>query len=165
MSLMITNKGAFFLTDTHVRRDPNAQEIAEMTLICAQHAPAASASNRKSRSCPHSDFGSDDTPSAIKMREALSLIHERAPDLQCDGEMQADSALSQILIRDRVLPHSRLTGEANVLVMPNLDSANIAYQMTKMMADALPVGPILLGAAQPAHVLLCPPSQRAASST
>ena len=151
MSLMITNKGAFFLTDTHVRRDPNAQEIAEMTLICAQHVRRFGI-EPKIALVSHSDFGSDDTPSAIKMREALSLIHERAPDLQCDGEMQADSALSQ-MIRDRVLPHSRLKGEANVLVMPNLDSANIAYQMTKMMADALPVGPILLGAAQPAHVL------------
>jgi malate dehydrogenase (oxaloacetate-decarboxylating)(NADP+) len=151
MSLMITNKGAFFLTDTHVRRDPSAQEIAEMTLICADHVRRFGI-DPKIALVSHSDFGSDDTPSAIKMREALCLVRERAPDLECDGEMQADSALSQ-LIRDRVLPLSRLKGEANVLVMPNLDSANIAYQMTKMMADALPVGPILLGAAQPAHVL------------
>ena len=100
----------------------------------------------------HSDFGSHDTPSALKMRQALALIRERNMELEVDGEMQADSALSQ-LIRDKVLPGSRLKGEANVLVMPNLDSANIAYQLVKVVADALPVGPILMGAAKPAHIL------------
>jgi malate dehydrogenase (oxaloacetate-decarboxylating)(NADP+) len=83
---------------------------------------------------------------------ALAILRERAPDLEVDGEMQADTALSQE-IRDRVLPSSRLKGEANVLVMPNLDSANIAYTMTMVMADALPVGPILIGAVKPAHIL------------
>jgi malate dehydrogenase (oxaloacetate-decarboxylating)(NADP+) len=86
------------------------------------------------------------------MREALQILREKAPDLEVDGEMQADSALSQT-IRDLVLPNSRLKGDANVLVMPNLDAANIAYQITKMMADALPIGPILIGAARPAHIL------------
>ncbi|MGY6569456.1 MAG: phosphate acyltransferase, partial [Salinarimonas sp.] len=100
----------------------------------------------------HSDFGSADTPSAMKMREALQIIRERAPALEVDGEMLADTALSQI-IRERVLPNSRLEGEANVLIMPNLDAANIAYQLTKGLADALPVGPILIGPARPAHVV------------
>ncbi len=86
------------------------------------------------------------------MRAALNLIRHAEPDLEVDGEMQADSALSQE-VRNRVLPGSRLKGEANVLIMPDLPSANIAYQMTKMMADALPVGPILLGAARPVHIL------------
>ena len=151
MSLLITTRGAFFLADTHVRTDPNAQEIADMTLACAQHV-------RRFGMVPkvallsHSDFGSHDTPSALKMRKALALIRERNAQLEVDGEMQADSALSQ-LIRDKVLPGSRLKGEANVLVMPNLDAANIAYQLVKVVADALPVGPILMGAAKPAHIL------------
>jgi malate dehydrogenase (oxaloacetate-decarboxylating)(NADP+) len=79
-------------------------------------------------------------------------VRERAPALEVDGEMQADTALSQAT-RDLVLPGSTLKGEANVLVMPNLDSANIAFQMAKVVADALPVGPILIGVAQPAHIL------------
>ena len=151
MSLMITNKGAFFITDTHVRRDPTAAEIAETALLASVHVRRFGLTP-KIALVSHSDFGSDDAPSAQKMRAALELIRLQAPDLEVDGEMQADSALSQE-VRDRVLPNSRLKGEANVLVMPNLPAANIAYQMTKMMADALPVGPILLGAAKPVHIL------------
>ncbi|HYP57597.1 MAG TPA: NADP-dependent malic enzyme [Beijerinckia sp.] len=151
MSLMITNKGAFFLADTHVRRDPVAFEIAEMALMCAGHVRRFGL-QPKIALVSHSDFGSDDAPSAVKMRNALEILHKRAPELEVDGEMQADTALSQA-IRDRILPSSRLKGEANVLVMPNLDAANIAYAMTKMLADALPVGPILIGAAKPAHIL------------
>ena len=86
------------------------------------------------------------------MREALALIRARAPDLEVDGEMQADTALSEE-IRNLVLPSSRLKDSANVLIMPNLDAANIAFQLIKVLADALPVGPILIGAAKPAHVL------------
>jgi malate dehydrogenase (oxaloacetate-decarboxylating)(NADP+) len=100
----------------------------------------------------HSDFGSRDTPSAAKMRRAAEIIAEVAPDLECDGEMNADSALSPQL-RQRVYPHSRLKGEANLLVFPNLDSANIAMSTVKQMMDALHVGPILLGADMPAHIL------------
>ena len=86
------------------------------------------------------------------MREALALVRARAPELEIDGEMQADSALSEA-IRARVYPASTLKGEANVLVMPNLDAANTAFQFAKVLADALPVGPILIGPAKPAHVL------------
>jgi malate dehydrogenase (oxaloacetate-decarboxylating)(NADP+) len=99
-----------------------------------------------------SDFGSYECASAHKMREALRLIRAAAPDLEADGEMNGESALDPSF-RQRVYPHSRLTGEANVLIMPNLDAANIAYQMIKVLADALPVGPILIGAARPAHIL------------
>jgi malate dehydrogenase (oxaloacetate-decarboxylating)(NADP+) len=151
VSLMITNHGAFFIADTHVRRDPTAAEIAETTLLCAVHVRRFGLTP-KIALVSHSDFGTDDAPSALKMREALQLIREAAPDLEVDGEMQADTALSQE-VRNRVLPYSRLKGEANVLVMPDLGAANIAYQMTKMMAEALPVGPILLGAAKPVHIL------------
>ncbi len=100
----------------------------------------------------HSDFGSDDTPSARKMRDALEILRQRAPELEADGEMQANTALSQAM-RDLVLPSSHMKGEANVLIMPNLDAANIAYTMTMIMAETLPVGPILVGTAKPAHIL------------
>ena len=100
----------------------------------------------------HSDFGSYDTASAAKMRHASQLLTSRAPELEADGEMDGESALNPAY-RDRVYPHSRLKGEANVLIMPNLDAANIAYEMIKVLGDALPVGPILIGAARPAHIL------------
>ena len=151
MCLMITGKGAFFIADTHVRRDPSAPEIAEMALMCAAHVRRFGI-EPKIALVSHSDFGSDDTPSALKMRDALKLLRERAPDLEADGEMQANTALSQAM-RDLVLPSSCLKGEANVLIMPNLDAANIAYTMTMIMADTLPVGPILIGTAKPAHIL------------
>ena len=100
----------------------------------------------------HSDFGSYDTASARKMRAAYALLAANHPDLEIDGEMQGDTALDPLL-RERVFPHSRLHGQANVLIMPNLDAANIAFQMIKTIADALPVGPILMGTAKPAHIL------------
>jgi malate dehydrogenase (oxaloacetate-decarboxylating)(NADP+) len=151
LSLVITQKGAFFIADTHVRPDPTAEEIADMTIACAMHVRRFGMSPRIAL-VSHSDFGSAETPSARKMRDAVALLIERAPDLEVDGEMAADTALSEI-IRQRVLPGSRLMGEANVLIMPNLDAANIAFQFTKVLADALPVGPILIGPAKPAHVL------------
>ena len=151
LSLLITPKGAIFIADTHVRTNPSADEIADMTLMCAEHVRRFGMEPKVALVCD-SDFGGSDSESARKMRNALGLIRGRASNLQVDGEMQADTALSQ-LIRDRVMPHSILKGEANVLVMPNLDSANIAFQLVKVMAEALPVGPILIGAARPAHIL------------
>ncbi|HEY7385626.1 MAG TPA: NADP-dependent malic enzyme [Beijerinckiaceae bacterium] len=151
LSLIITAKGSYFLADTHVQTDPSAGEIAEMTIACANHVQRFGITPRIAL-LSHSDFGARDTPSACKMREALAMLHERAPDLEVDGEMAADTALSE-LIRDRVYPGSRLKGEANVLIMPNLDAANIAFQFIKVATDALPVGPILIGPARPAHVL------------
>ena len=151
LSLVITSKGAYFLADTHVRPDPTAEEIADMAVACASHVERFGIVP-KIALVSHADFGSADTRSALKMREALALIRERAPTLEVDGEMAADTALSQ-MIRDRVLPSSHLKGEANVLIMPNLDAANIAFQFAKVLADALPVGPILMGPAKPAHIL------------
>ncbi|PIK73541.1 NADP-dependent malic enzyme, partial [Methylobacterium frigidaeris] len=101
----------------------------------------------------HSSFGTARNPSAEKMRAALALITERAPDLEVEGEMQADAALSRPLM-ERVFPDSRLTGEANLLVMPNLDAANITLNALKVVAgQGISVGPILLGAAAPVHIL------------
>jgi len=151
LSLIITPKGAYFLADTHVRVDPSAEEIADMAVACAGHVERFGITP-KIALLSHADFGSAETASALKMRKALALMRERAPELEVDGEMQADSALSQV-IRDRVNPSSNLRGEANVLIMPNLDAANIAFQFSKVLADALPVGPILIGPAKPAHIL------------
>ena len=151
LSMIISQRGAYFMADTHVRFDPTAEELADMTALCAEHVRRFGL-EPKVALLSHSDFGSADTPTAKKMREALRLIRTRNPLLQVDGEMAADTALVQT-IRDSLLPSSTLKGEANVLVMPNLDAANIAFQLIKVVADALPVGPILIGPAYPAHIL------------
>jgi malate dehydrogenase (oxaloacetate-decarboxylating)(NADP+) len=151
LTLVITAKGHIFLADTHVTPDPNVDEIVEMAGLAAAHVRRFGI-EPKIALLSHSNFGSYDTDSARKMRRATELLRERHPDLEVDGEMHGDAALSPVL-RDRVLPHSRLKAEANLLIMPNLDAANIAYQMIKVLADALPVGPILIGAARPAHIL------------
>ena len=151
LSLLVTSRGHYFLADTHVRQNPTAQEIADMTVKCAAHVRLFGMTPRVALIC-ESDFGSDDSPAALKMREAVALIRSADPGFEVDGEMQADTALSRS-IREKVLADSTLTGEANVLIMPDLTSANIAFQMVKVLTDALPVGPILLGAARPAHIL------------
>ncbi len=151
LSLVIAQAGVYFLADTHVRYDPSAEEIADTAIACAHHVRRFGLAP-KIALISHSDFGSADTPSALKMREALRLLQERAPDLEVDGEMQADTALS-LVARQRVITNSRLQGEANVLIFPNLDAGSTALQLTRVIADALPVGPILIGPAKPAHVL------------
>ena len=122
-----------------------------MAIACAHHVRRFGVTP-KIALISHSDFGSANTPSALKMRQALALLRERAPDLEADGEMQADTALSMIA-RQRVVADCRISGEANVLIFPNLDAGNTALQLTRVIADALPVGPILMGPAKPAHVL------------
>ncbi|HWV53990.1 NADP-dependent malic enzyme [Pseudorhodoplanes sp.] len=151
LSLVITNKGAYFLADTQVTPEPNAEAIADMAVLAAAHVRRFGL-EPKIALLSHSDFGSFDSASASKMRTALRRLQERHPEIEAEGEMNGDTALSP-MVRERVFPHSRLKGEANVLIMPNLDAANIAYQMTKVLADALAVGPILIGAAMPAHIL------------
>ncbi len=151
LSLLISTYGAVFLTDTYVTHDPGAEEIAEMTLLAASHI-ARFGITPKAALLSYSNFGSQETPSALKMRKATELLWELAPDLEVDGEMHGDSALSEAL-RERVMPTSRLTGEANLLVFPNLDASNIALNLIKVMTDALHVGPILLGTAAPVHIL------------
>jgi malate dehydrogenase (oxaloacetate-decarboxylating)(NADP+) len=151
LSLVITNRGAYFLSDTQVTPDPTAAEIAAMAVLAATHVRRFGLTP-KIALLSHSDFGSYDSASSRKMREACEILTATHPDLEVDGEMHGDSALNPSH-RSRVLPHSRLKGEANVLVMPNLDAANIAYQMIKEFGDALPVGPILMGAGRTAHIL------------
>jgi len=151
LSLMITSKGSFFLADTQVRANPTAEELAEIASSAAAHVLRFGI-KPKIAFVSHSDFGSYDTESARKMRRATALLKERHPEIEADGEMQGGTALSQIK-RDYVLPQSTLEGVANVLVLPNLDAAHVAYQMVKELADGLPVGPILIGPARPAHIL------------
>jgi len=151
LALTITSKGAYFIADTQVRPNPTAEELAEMASSAANHVMRF---NIKPRIAfvSHSDFGSYDTESSRKMRRATALLKQSRPELEADGEMQGDTALSA-MARNLILPHSDLKGEANILIMPNLDAANVAYQMIKVMGDAVPVGPILIGPARPAHIL------------
>jgi malate dehydrogenase (oxaloacetate-decarboxylating)(NADP+) len=151
LSLIVTPRGPYFVADTEVRTNPTAAEIAEMAALAAIQVRRFGI-EPKIALVSHSDFGSHDTDSARKMRAATALLASRHPELEVDGEMHADSALD-LALRERVFPHSRLSGEANVLIMPNLDAASIASRMIKVIADALPVGPILIGAARPAHIL------------
>ncbi|MGI6853440.1 NADP-dependent malic enzyme [Mesorhizobium sp. 1B3] len=151
LSMLISQRGVTFFTDTYVTVDPTADEIAEMTILAAEEIRRFGI-EPKAALLSHSNFGSRDTPSTRKMREASEILKRIAPDLQSDGEMHGDAALSETL-RHRVYPHSTLKGEANLLVFPNLDSANITLTTVKSMMDALHVGPILLGTDKPAHIL------------
>jgi malate dehydrogenase (oxaloacetate-decarboxylating)(NADP+) len=151
LSMLISQRGVTFLTDTYVTVDPSADEIAEMTLLAAE-AVSRFGIVPKAALLSHSNFGSRDSASALKMRSAAAILKRIAPDLESDGEMHGDSALSEEL-RRRVFPHSALKGEANLLVFPNLDAANIALTAIKTLTDALHVGPILLGTRLPAHIL------------
>jgi malate dehydrogenase (oxaloacetate-decarboxylating)(NADP+) len=151
LSLMITSKGAYFIADTQVRPNPSAEELAEMAALAAVHVQRFNI-KPKVAFVSHSDFGSYDTESSRKMRRATALLRDKHPEIEADGEMQGDTALLEAA-RKLVLPHSHLEGVANILIMPNLDTANVAYQMIKALADALPVGPILMGPSRPAHIL------------
>jgi malate dehydrogenase (oxaloacetate-decarboxylating)(NADP+) len=152
LSALILQAGALFLCDTHMNLDPNAEQIAEMTILAA-NAVRSFGVAPKVALLSHSSFGSSKSASARKMRDALILLRRRAPALEIDGEMHADAALSEV-IRTRALPSSTLSGTANLLILPNLDAANIAFNLLKAAADALPIGPLLLGASAPAHVLV-----------
>jgi malate dehydrogenase (oxaloacetate-decarboxylating)(NADP+) len=151
LGLLITTKGAYFIADTEVRPNPSAEELAEVASLAASHVQRFNL-KPKIAFLSHSDFGSYDTDSSRKMRRATALLKERHPELEADGEMQGDTALSEAT-RTLILPHSQLEGVANILIMPTLDAANVAYQMVKVLADAVPVGPILIGPARPAHIL------------
>ena len=152
LSALILNNGALFFCDTHVTIDPTADEIAEMTLLAAEVVKSFGITP-KAALLSHSSFGASTSATARKMRMALGLIRDQAPELEVDGEMHADAALSEA-IRDRAVPDSRLSGTANLLVMPGLDAANIAFNLLKASSDGLPVGPILLGMSRPIHVLV-----------
>ena len=141
-----------FLVDTHVNADPTAEQIAEITVMAAEELKRFGI-EPKAALLSHSNFGSSDLPSAVKMREALVLVRERAPWLTVDGEMHGDTALDAAY-RQQLMPRSTLTSEANLLVMPNIDAANISYNLLKTAAGGgIAIGPVLLGAAKPVHIL------------
>ena len=152
MQLVILPDRQLFVCDTHVNLDPTAEQVAEMTLLAAEEV-------RRFGQKPsiallsHSSFGSSDAPSAQKMRDALELILARAPDLDVEGEMRGDTALSKT-VRQLVFPDSRLKADANLLIMPNVDAANITYNVLRMTAGGgVTVGGLLLGVAKPVHIM------------
>jgi malate dehydrogenase (oxaloacetate-decarboxylating)(NADP+) len=152
MSGLILPGRQVFIVDTHVNLDPDAEQLAEITQLAAEQLHAFGLVPKVAL-LSHSNFGSSDAPSALKMRAALALLHQRMPDLEVDGEMHGDSALDESA-RAAVLPGSSLRGSANLLVCPNLDSANIAYNLLKSAAGHnVAIGPILLGCAAPAQIL------------
>jgi len=152
MSGLILPGRQVFIVDTHVNLDPSAEELAEITQLAADQL-CAFGLNPKAALLSHSNFGSSQAPSALKMRATLALLHERMPQLEVDGEMHGDCALDEAARRS-ILPSSPLQGSANLLVCPNLDSASIAYNLLKSAAGHnVAIGPILLGCAAPAHIL------------
>jgi len=151
LSGLIVNKGTYFMCDTQVTFDPSAEEIVEMTQLGAD-AIRRFGTEPKIAMISHSNFGNADTPSALKMRQAVEMLRLQSPNLEVEGEMHADTALDQKL-REFIFPNSRLKGSANFLVFPSLDAANSAFNLLKSAGDGLGVGPILLGAAKPAHIL------------
>ena len=152
LSALILPKGALFFCDTHVNIDPTAEQIAEMTVLAAKEV-ARFGLTPKAALLSHSTFGTSSSRSAHKMRDALAIIRKAAPELEVDGEMHADAALSEAL-RSRLVQDSPLTGSANLLVMPSLDAANIAVTLLSAATEALLVGPLLLGVSKPLHVLV-----------
>jgi malate dehydrogenase (oxaloacetate-decarboxylating)(NADP+) len=151
MTGVINDAGVWFFLDTHVQVDPTAEQIAESTLQ-ASYRLKLFGIEPKVALLSHSNYGSHDDASARKMREALQLIRARAPKLEIDGEMMGDTAWDDEL-RHRIFPNTTLKGRANLYVMPNLDAANITYNMVRVMTDGVAIGPILMGVDQPAHIL------------
>jgi len=152
MTGVILPAGTLFFVDTHLLVEPTAEQVAEMTVLAAEQVRAFGMTP-KAALLSHSNFGASQAPGARKMREALRLIRLCAPDLEVDGEMHADAALVQA-VREKAVTDSPLTEGANLLVFPNLDAANIAYNLVKATGDGLQIGPMLLGMNKPIHVLV-----------
>ena len=151
MTGVINDKGAWFFVDTHVQLDPSAEQIAEATLQ-ASYRLRLFGIEPKVALLSHSNFGSHQDASAMKMRRAYEIIRQRVPKLEVDGEMMADTAWDELL-RQRIMPNTTLKGRANLLVMPNLDAANIGYNLIRVATGGVAIGPILMGLDQPAHIL------------
>ncbi|MBS0577214.1 MAG: NADP-dependent malic enzyme [Proteobacteria bacterium] len=151
MTLVVNDKGAWFFLDTHCQLDPTPEQIAEATMAAAYRMQLFGIAPKVAL-LSHSNFGSHDDAGAVKMRRTRELLVERAPELEVEGEMQADAAWNEEL-RLRTFPHSALKGRANLFVMPNLAAANIAYNLVRVMTDGVAIGPILMGLSRPAHIL------------
>ena len=149
--LLLPNRQVF-LVDTHVNYDPTAEQLTEIAVMAAEEMMRFGL-KPKAALLSHSNFGSSNQPSAVKMRQTLELLRERAPWLEVDGEMHGDAALDEHT-RQQIMPHSCLAGDANLLVLPNIDAANISYNLLKTAAGGnIAIGPVLLGAAKPVHIL------------
>ncbi|MCC6200143.1 MAG: NADP-dependent malic enzyme [Moraxellaceae bacterium] len=152
MNVLIRENRTLFICDTYVNPDPTAEQIAEMTLLAAEEVKNFGLTPKVAL-LSHSSFGSENTASAQKMRKAWQLLQEMAPELEVEGEMHGDAALEEA-IRQQAFPNSRLKGSANLLVMPTLDAANIAFNLLKVISsNGVTIGPILLGASKPVHIL------------
>jgi malate dehydrogenase (oxaloacetate-decarboxylating)(NADP+) len=151
MTGVINDQGAWFFLDTHVQLDPSAEQIAEATLQASYRLKLFGV-EPKIALLSHSNYGSHDDASAQKMHRVRDILKSRVPKLDVDGEMMADTAWDPEL-RARIFPNTTLSGRANLFVMPNLDAANITYNMVRVMTDGVAIGPILMGLDQPAHIL------------
>ncbi|MFS8138139.1 MAG: phosphate acyltransferase, partial [Thermomonas sp.] len=151
MTGVINDQGVMFFVDTHVQQDPSAEQIAEATMQAAYRLKLFGI-EPKVALLSHSNFGSHQDASASKMRRAYDIVRARVPKLEIDGEMMADTAWDDAL-RQRIFPNTTLKGRANLLVMPNLDAANIGYNLVRVMTGGVAIGPILMGLDKPAHIL------------
>jgi malate dehydrogenase (oxaloacetate-decarboxylating)(NADP+) len=151
MSVLIMPQGPLFIADAHIEIDPTVEQIVDTTLACAERITDFGI-RPKVALLSHSNFGSSRAPSARKMRAAVALLHERAPDLEVDGEMHALAAMNES-VRNSINPYSTLSGTANLLIMPNLDTANVALDLLRSINDALLIGPVLSGTARPVHIV------------
>ncbi|RYG00197.1 MAG: NADP-dependent malic enzyme, partial [Caulobacteraceae bacterium] len=151
LSGVIMPKGALFFCDTHVNVDPTAEQLAEATILAAE-AVRGFGITPKVALLSHSSFGSSNSPSARKMRQALAYVREMAPQLEVDGEMHGDAALNE-QVRSRYVSDGAFSGDANLLIAPSLDAANISLTLLTEATDGLQVGPLLLGLERPLHVL------------
>ena len=153
MNALILSRGNLFITDTYVNDDPNAQQLARITELTASNMHRLGV-KPKVALLSNTNFGSVDSPVSRKMSEALSMIQERCPDLEVDGEMQGDVALVEEMRLDIMPETTLLSGAANLLVMPNISAANISYNLLRVSAsDGVTIGPILMGMAKPCHII------------
>jgi malate dehydrogenase (oxaloacetate-decarboxylating)(NADP+) len=152
MNFLITQDRQLAIVDTHVNENPNAQELAEITVMAAEEMERFGIQPRAAL-LSHSNFGTSNSESARKMRAVLPLVQATKPGLEIDGEMHGDTAI-EAKVRVKIMPNSALSGDANLLIMPNIDAANISYNLVKSAAgNGIAVGPVLLGCARPVHIL------------
>ena len=152
MNFLIMPDRQLALVDTHVNENPTAEQLADITILAAEEMERFGIQPHAAL-LSHSNFGSANSESAKKMRAALALVQQKAPGLEVDGEMHGDAALNTAL-RNKVMPTSTLINDANLLVMPNMDAANISYNLLKTAAgNGIAIGPVLLGCAKPVHIL------------
>lgn len=152
LSSLILPTGVLFMADTYVTHNPSAEQLAEITLLASEEIRNFGI-EPKVALVSHSNFGTEDTPTARKMRDVLGILADWNPDLEVEGEMHADSAILPF-VRDEIFPNSRLKGAANLLIMPGVDAANIAYTLLKAVNRGVSISPILLGAAHPVHIVV-----------